>query len=172
MVANFGQIRGEESSVTTYSRTATGNVAPMRRLAGPATKLGRVSGAVVTRIYADRSFNGDGRSDILWRNNVGTLAMWLMNGSAVAGTSVLGTVPLGWTIVGIGDFNGDRKADLLWRDGAGTLALWRMNGFVTLGTNILGAVATAWSVSRIADFNGDGKSDIRGGTRTGTWRSG
>jgi hypothetical protein len=37
----------------------------------------------------DRDFNGDGHSDLLWRNTSGVVAIWLMNGTSVVGSGVL-----------------------------------------------------------------------------------
>src|SRR5205823_222819 len=34
-------------------------------------------------IVSTADFNGDGRADILWRNDDGSLATWVMNGSAL-----------------------------------------------------------------------------------------
>ena len=40
-------------------------------------------------------FNGDGNSDILWRNNNGTMAEWLLNGTSISQsvTPAAGGVP-------------------------------------------------------------------------------
>src|SRR6266849_9296821 len=62
-------------------------------------------------------FSGDGKSDIVWRDNGGNTAVWLMNGAQVIQSAGLGGAdPTAWTIVGQRDFNGDGRADLLWRD--------------------------------------------------------
>jgi hypothetical protein len=45
-------------------------------------------------------FNGDARSDILWRDGGGNVAQWLMNGGTIAATSVIGTIPPSWSVVG------------------------------------------------------------------------
>ena len=45
-------------------------------------------------------FNGDGNSDILWRDTAGDVAIWFMNGTQVVSTSVFGNVPTSWTIQG------------------------------------------------------------------------
>src|SRR5262249_26043566 len=63
----------------------------------------------------NRDFNGDSRSDILWRHSSGLVYQWLLNGTSVTGTGSPGSVSLEWAIVGVGDFNGDGKADILWR---------------------------------------------------------
>ena len=121
-------------------------------------------------------FDGDGRSDIVWRNNSGEVAAWLMNGSAI---SIGGNVTFGgaavrpdasWNIAGIGDFNHDGKSDVLWRNADGGLAVWLMNGttIAASGTITSGGVAltpdATWHVVEVGDFNGDGNSDI-------LWRS-
>jgi hypothetical protein len=73
-----------------------------------------------------RAFNGDGKSDILWRDTSGNVAVWFMNG-AQAQYSGLGNVPpSAWWIVETGDFNGDGKSDILWCDTSGNVALWFM----------------------------------------------
>ena len=79
-------------------------------------------------------FNGDGKSDILWRNTGGALVDWTMNGSQITAGQALTYQgnPVGldssWTVAGIGDFNGDGKSDILWRDTDGALVDWTMNG--------------------------------------------
>jgi hypothetical protein len=48
-------------------------------------------------------FNGDGKSDILWRDmsvGGGTVAIWLMNGLQVPQTGIVSTIPLNWQIQG------------------------------------------------------------------------
>jgi hypothetical protein len=105
-------------------------------------------------------FNGDGKVDILWRQSSGDVAIWLMNGTSVASTGVLGLVGLDWTISGVGDFNGDGKADILWRHTSGLLAVWLMNGTAIVGTGIPGSAGTDWAIAGVGDFNGDGRADI------------
>ena len=73
-------------------------------------------------------FNGDGKSDIVWRDSSGNVAFWLMNGATMSSSGGVGGVPATWSIVGQRDFNGDGKADLLWRDTSGNTAMWFMNG--------------------------------------------
>jgi hypothetical protein len=110
-------------------------------------------------------FSNDGRSDILWRDNAGNMAIWEMNGGAIfnENTAGLGNVPTAWSIVGTGDFNGDGNADILWRNTTtGDLAIWEMNGTTILNANTagLGNVPLNWSIVGVGDFNGDGMADI------------
>ena len=103
-------------------------------------------------------FNGDGKSDIAWRDTGGNTGVWLMNGAQVTPAGV-GSVAAGWSIVGQHDFNGDGKADWLWRDGSGNVGIWFMNGAQATPAGV-GTVSTVWSVAGTGDFNGDGKGDI------------
>jgi hypothetical protein len=62
-------------------------------------------------------FNGDGKSDILWRNRVtGENYLYPMDGTAIlASESYLRTVAdTQWQIKGTGDYDGDGRADILW----------------------------------------------------------
>jgi FG-GAP-like repeat len=109
---------------------------------------------------AAHDFNADGMSDILWRDSSGNVAMWLMNGGAVSSASVVGNVPLTWSIVGQRDFNGDGPTDILWTDASGNVAIWLMNGASIASSTLVGNVGTSWSVAGTGDFNSDGKGDI------------
>jgi predicted extracellular nuclease len=107
-------------------------------------------------------FGGDQRSDILWRNADGSVALWQMNrGNIQAANIVSAGVDVSWQIAGTGDFSGDKKADILWRNADGSVALWQMNGGNIQAANIVSAgVDNNWKIANIGDFNGDGKSDV------------
>jgi hypothetical protein len=105
-------------------------------------------------------FNGDGKSDLFWRDDSGNLAVWLMNGAAVSSSGGLGNVPGNWSIVGQRDFNGDGMTDLLWRDTAGDTAIWFMNGTQVSSSSGIPSPDPSWSVVATGDFNGDGMGDI------------
>jgi hypothetical protein len=105
--------------------------------------------------------NGDGFSDIVWRNTTtGQLAMWFMSGTTIGSATGAGTVTTDWQIVGQRDFNGDGFSDLLWRNSSGQTAIWLMNGATLIGGGSLGTVTTDWIVAGTGDFNGDGFGDI------------
>jgi FG-GAP-like repeat len=119
------------------------------------------SGAAwVFAIPVSHDFNGDGMSDIAWRDTSGNAAMWEMNGTDITPGPVFGPIPTNWSIVGQRDFNGDGRSDWLWRDTIGHVAMWLLNGFQVLQVGSVGTVSTNWSIVGTADFDGDGKGDI------------
>ena len=105
-------------------------------------------------------FNGDGKSDILWRDTAGDVGMWLMNGGQILQGAAFNSVGTNWSIVGQRDFNGDGKSDILWRDTVGDVGMWLMNGTQIVQGGSFSAIPLNWSVAGTGDFNGDGKADI------------
>lgn len=108
-------------------------------------------------------YNGDKRSDILWRHSTtGAMAVWFMNGS-LSGSASLPTVSdVNWRTVGGGDFNANGRSDILWRHFAsGANAIWFMNGSSVSSSVALPAVTDrSWRMIATGDFNADGRSDI------------
>jgi hypothetical protein len=102
----------------------------------------------------------DGNSDVLWRDASGNVGMWLMNGSSVLQTAVIGNVPTTWSIVGQRDFNYDGNTDILWRDNSGNVGIWLMNGTTIASTVVLGNVPSNWSACGTGGFNGLSGMDI------------
>jgi hypothetical protein len=114
-------------------------------------------------------FNGDGYSDIAFRDTFGDVAIWLMNGTTIlnANTSFVANGLGSTAIVGQRDFNGDGFADLLLRDTRVTAGvyIWEMNGTTILNrdsSSISGvqSIPFNWSIVGTGDFNGDGPGDI------------
>jgi sRNA-binding regulator protein Hfq len=105
-------------------------------------------------------FNGDSKSDILWRNDSGAVAIWLMNGLTIQSTSLIATLGNDWHIESTVDFNGDSKSDILWRHNSGAVAIWLMNGLTIQSASLVGTVGNDWRIEATGDFNGDAKSDI------------
>jgi len=105
-------------------------------------------------------FNGDSKSDVLWKNTDGSAYGWLMNGTTITSGAYLVNAGTGWSISHVADFNGDGKADVLWRHTDGSVAIWIMNGLGPTNTALLQGAGTSWSVSHVADLDGDGKADL------------
>ncbi len=111
-------------------------------------------------------FNGDGKSDIVWRNESGALTNWLAttNGAFMANdANVLASVPVDWKIAGTGDFNGDGLTDILWRNDSGAVTNWlatATGGYTANDSNVLASVPNDWKIVGTGDFNGDAIDDI------------
>jgi len=109
-------------------------------------------------------FNGDGNADILWQNDDGTPAIWLMNGTTLVGAGALPNPGPSWHVSGAGDFNGDGNADILWQNDDGTPAIWLMNGTTLVGAGIAdppdvsAPVSSAMLGSESMQFIGDGST--------------
>jgi len=107
--------------------------------------------------------NGDGRSDILWRNDAtGAVVVWPMNGFSVTGEALVNnTSELNWVVAGSGDFNGDGKSDILWRHRwRRDVIVWLMNGSSVQAGARVARMSRGWDIAGTGDFNGDGKADI------------
>ena len=109
-------------------------------------------------------FNGDGKSDILWQNDDGTPAIWLMNGTTCCPSARPVSFNPGpsWHIKATGDFNGDSKSDILWQNDrrhARDLADGRHDR-PSIGAAGPFNPGPTWQIKGTGDFNGDGKSDI------------
>ena len=132
---------------------------------GGGVQLALGTGNVVVH-NAVNDFNGDGRSDILWRNDNGALTDWLstqVGGFNPNAGNILTVVSTDWKIAGTGDFNGDGKDDILWRNTDGRITDWlgtATGGFSDNVANAYNGVSTDWSVAAVGDFNGDHRDDI------------
>src|ERR1700754_3597956 len=113
---------------------------------------------VYERVHSD--FNGDGRSDILLRDDSGMVAVW-NSGVPSGGHVVADPGPASsWHIAGLGDFDGNARADILWQNNDGTVAVWD-NGTPSGGHVVAGAGAAAgWQLAGVGDFDGNHRGDI------------
>jgi streptogramin lyase len=120
-------------------------------------------------VVGQRDFDGDGKTDLLWRDTTGGVSTWLIDGTNAAKPIKdffgIGSLPPGqFTIAGTGDFNRDGKGDILWRGSTGGVAMWLIDGTnraQPIKANVgIGSMTTDWQIVGVGDFNGDGASDI------------
>ena len=112
-------------------------------------------------------FNGDGRDDIIWRNNqTGDVTNWLgQTNGGFAYNSVAGSDPFAvGELVGIGDFNADGRSDTLWRtfDGQLFASYTYADGafFFSWSLGFVSRMSVNWNVAGTGDFDGDGHDEI------------
>jgi serine protease len=125
----------------------------------------------MTAVLATGDFTGDGKADVLARENSGYL--WLYPGNGAGGWLARRQVGSGWngftSLVAPGDFNGDRRADVLARDASGAMWLYPGNGAggwlarVKVGSGWNGFTAVVGA----GDLNGDGRADVLARDTTG-----
>jgi hypothetical protein len=92
---------------------------------------GSVPASAGWHIEGTGDFDGDGRDDLIWRNDAGALSIWQASGSGFAKNVYAdATVPggSGWSIDQVGDFNSDGRADILWHNASGAISIWQSNG--------------------------------------------
>jgi glucose/arabinose dehydrogenase len=147
-----------DTTVTTFGEDEAGELYVVHQ-------SGTIHRLAFGALASTHDFDGDTKSDIAWRDDGGNLAIWLMNGTQIAGNAGLGNVDMTWSIVGQHDFDGDGKRDLLWRDSGGNTAIWFMSGTNVASSVDVGNIPATWTVAGTADFNGDGQADI-------LWRDG
>jgi hypothetical protein len=109
-------------------------------------------------------FDGDSRSDLLWRHTgSGETYGWRMEGLAIGGQGRLGTVAdPDWVIRGIGDLDGDGKSDILWYHNRTTVVYaWLMSAFTPAAMAAVGVGGDdRWQIEGMGDLDGDEKADV------------
>jgi hypothetical protein len=155
----FASVYDKAGNVTQYSPDQLSSL-------GFATSFQVVNRNATAAKTVQNDFNGDGRSDIVWRNDNGALTDWLGQaggGFALNDTAAYAQVPLAWKVAGVGDFNGDGRSDIVWRNDNGALTDWlgqANGGFAINDTAAYAQVSLDWKVAGVGDFNGDGHSDV------------
>ena len=140
------------------------------------------------KMVGQADFNGDNKTDIVWRNTVsGDNIVWYMNGKNFVGSGtnvfadavqgrdydfLLKVADTNWNIEGAGDFDGNTQSDLIWRNKVtGDNLIWNFKGrnFISgsapvvanLDYKFIFKIADQnWKIEAVGDFDGDKKADI------------
>ncbi|MBF0608747.1 MAG: DUF1566 domain-containing protein [Candidatus Magnetobacterium sp. LHC-1] len=112
---------------------------------------------------ARRDFDGDGKSDVLWKNfNTGDVAMWLMDGVTRKSNALAASaVPGNWVIRAAEDFNSDGRSDIMWQNtDTGGIYVWLMENTTIRDKGFVGKIPMDWQIKATGDFNNDCNNDI------------
>ena len=107
-------------------------------------------------------FDGDGRSDVFWRNmSTGANSIW-KSANIADPAGVVSVTNLNWYIAGQGDFDGDGRADVFWRNAdTGANVIWKAGNAATKQA-VVGVTDGHWNVALVGDFDGDGRTMCSG----------
>jgi hypothetical protein len=168
-IVGVGDFNGDSKSDLLWRNTSTGqnsiwllNTLTVLAGSGETNQIADVN----WHVGGVGDFNGDGKSDILWRNDItGQSSMWMMNGTTVLSDSGATNLQIGtaYRAAAVGDFNGDGYSDVMWRNiNTGDNIIWLQHGTVTqAGSGAVSPVADSnWNVAAVGDYNADGKDDI------------
>ena len=169
---------GLSGSLITYDNNGVTGTITIDDVGPGRLVLRLMNGGVDLRLQQDahNDFNGDGKSDVLWQNDNGTVRDWLgqPGGSFIGNTDKVNilTGPE-WNVIGTGDFNGDGRVDVLWQHDNGTVRDWlgQADGSFTGNIDKVNInTGTDWHAVGTGDFNGDGRDDILWQNANGTVR--
>jgi hypothetical protein len=116
-------------------------------------------GAPRNELIAGNDFNGDGSSDLFWRN-ASTWRNTIWNSAAHAAQTAVLAASADWFVAATDDFNGDGRTDVFWRNRAnGRNDIWRSadGRFVE---SLTAVIDQGWQVAGTGDFDGDSRADI------------
>jgi len=164
-IASVGDFNGDGHDDVLWFNSRTGAVDEWVMRDGhwaETIDFGATHGSTNWQIAGVGDFNGDGTSDVLWRNpTTGQVDEWLMSGGRWAQTIDLGANKgSDWNLAGIGDFDHSGTDDVLWMSrSTGHLDEWHMAGGYWAGSFDMGTQPTNGRYAGVGDFNNDGATD-------------
>lgn len=114
--------------------------------------------------------NGDGRPDMVGRNNSGSGELYVYYGTADGTLGGAAYVGYGWntyTWLGVADIDGDAKADMVGRNAKGELYVYYSDGSGFGPAKYSGYGWNTYNKLMAADLDGDGHGDMIGRNNAG-----
>ena len=167
-VAGTGDFNADGLPDIVFSNTLTGEVSVWLNGTPFATRVSVGIAPAFWAVAGTGDLNGDSQTDIFFTNtSTGERWAWQMNGTIVATTVPLGTVPLNWVLNrplirrAAADFNADGNSDLVWQNSStGERVIWLMDGTTYGRIFYFGVAPVQWTIAALGDMNGDGLPDI------------
>jgi probable HAF family extracellular repeat protein len=167
-LAHYEAVLDSVTFDTTSSNPTNSGSNPTRTVTWTLNDGATASTAATTTIAISTSvshpandFNGNGVSDVLWRNVSGEVDTWLMNNGVLAGGAGLASVSTAWRFAGNGDIDGNGAADVVWQNTSnGAVESWLINNGQIAGGGGLGAASSVWQSLGTGDFNAAEISDL------------
>jgi hypothetical protein len=164
-IVGTGDFNGDGTTDILIQNTTTEQVEALivRNNAVTSTSvIGTPSPTGMWKLFDTGDFNGDGQTDVLFRNsNSGAMLDWIVSNGKTITQNSISSPGVGWTYVANGDVNGDGTSDLIFEYSNGALSDWQMaNGKVVSSHSLGKAVPSGFTVVGTGDFTGNGISDV------------
>jgi uncharacterized protein YkwD len=175
-IVGTGDFDGNGRTDVVWRNMSTGAVRISLMNAGAVVSwlnVGQTPIALNVRLEAVGDFDGNGRADMLWRNqSTGRSVMSYhdTDGSVSEWLVVSNYIALNTSALKVGDINGDGKDDIVWRNmGTGNVVLSLMNGHVPTWRGLTATpIALSVALEAVGDFDNNGRADLLWrNTRTG-----
>jgi FG-GAP-like repeat len=168
-VMGTGDFNSDGKADIVWRNMSTGAVSITLMNGGTITQtlsVGQSPIALNVKLEGIGDFDGNGRADMLWRNQTtgrSVMSYHSTDGSVLSWPVVSEFInPVTTTALKVGDINGDGKDDIVWRNmGSGNVVISLMNGSTPNWRAITASpIALNVALEAIGDFDNNGKADL------------